>query len=98
MRWDKIVSQIHLILSFVNVALAAPAVVRHGHLDVAGAASEKRWSSSSDDGSKSTSSVSSTSLAGHAGEPLHLPSHSGGRGPILEPGSDSNLFGVVRRP
>ena len=42
MRRDKMVARILLILSAVNVALAAPAVVRQGLSDVVGAASEKR--------------------------------------------------------
>ena len=42
MRHDKIVAEVLLILSVVHVAVAAPAVVRQGHLDVGGARSEKR--------------------------------------------------------
>jgi hypothetical protein len=42
MRPDKIVARILLVFSVANVALAAPAVVRQRHLDVAKAASEKR--------------------------------------------------------
>ena len=42
MRQDKTFARIFLIFSFANVALAAPAVVRQRHLDVAKAASEKR--------------------------------------------------------
>ena len=42
MRRDQTFAQIFLILSVANVALAAPAVVRQRHLDVAEAASEKR--------------------------------------------------------
>ena len=96
MRRDRIVSRILLILSFVNASFAAPAVVRQGHLDVAGAASEKRWPSTSDDESGS-SSASSTSLAGHAGELLHLP-HSGGSWADTRARIRLDLFGVVRRP
>ena len=42
MRQDKTFARIFLIFSVANVALAAPAVVRQRHLDVAKAASEKR--------------------------------------------------------
>ena len=42
MHQDKTFAKIFLILSVANVALAAPAVVRQKHLDVAKAASEKR--------------------------------------------------------
>ena len=42
MRQDKIFARILLIFSIANVAIAAPAVVRQRHLDVAKAASEKR--------------------------------------------------------
>ena len=42
MRRDKIVARILLIFSITNVALAAPAVIREIHLDVAEVASEKR--------------------------------------------------------
>jgi hypothetical protein len=41
MRWDRIIARILLIFSVANVALAAPAVVRQRHLDVA-EASRKR--------------------------------------------------------
>jgi hypothetical protein len=41
MRQDKTFARIFLIFSVANVALAAPAVVRQRHLDVAKAASEK---------------------------------------------------------
>ena len=93
MRQDKIVTRIILIFSVVNVALAAPAVVRQGRPDpdVAGAASEKR--DGSDDESKLASSASSKSFAG---EPLYLP-HSGSwadtRARIR-----LDLLGAVRRP
>ena len=51
MRRDKIVVvRIILLLSIVNVALAAPAVVRQGHTDVTGAASEKRSKSGDEAG------------------------------------------------
>ena len=42
MRQDRIFARILLIFSVANVAIAAPAVVRQRHLDVAKAASEKR--------------------------------------------------------
>ena len=42
MRQDKTFARILLIFSVANLALAAPAVVRQRHLDVAKAASEKR--------------------------------------------------------
>ena len=42
MRQDKTVTRILLVLFVVNVALAAPAIVRQRHLDVAEAAPEKR--------------------------------------------------------
>jgi hypothetical protein len=45
MRQDKTIARILLISFVANVALAAPAVVRQRHLDVAKAASEKRASS-----------------------------------------------------
>ena len=63
MRQDRIVARILLIFSVVNVALAAPAVVRQGHPDMTRAASEKRYSTSDDE----------SQLAASAGEPLHLP-------------------------
>ena len=70
MHCDKITARILLVFSVVNVARAAPAVVRQGHPDpdVTGAASEKRYDS--DDESKLASPAFSTSFTG---EPLHLP-------------------------
>ena len=81
MRQDRIVARILLIFSVVNVALAAPAVVRQGHPDMARAASQKRYLTSDDE----------SQLAASAGEPLHLPdsgSWADTRARIL--------FGVVR--
>ena len=42
MHWDRTVARILLIVSFTNIALAAPAVVRPTHIGVAEAAPEKR--------------------------------------------------------
>ena len=49
MRQDKIIVRILLIFSFANIALAAPAVVRRRHMDVAEAASRSGKRGGSDD-------------------------------------------------
>ena len=68
MRPDRIVARILLVFSVANVALAAPAVVRQRHLDVAKAALEKRVPVSDNGGEVELGSPSSTTPLRPAGE------------------------------
>ena len=68
MRQDKTVARILLIISVANIALAAPAVERQRHLDVAKAASQKRGPPGSDNGETGDSPPESSS---------RMPSHDG---------------------
>jgi hypothetical protein len=68
MHRDKIIARILFIFSVANLALAAPAVVRQRHLDVAKAASQKRGPPGSGNGETGDSPPESSS---------RMPSHDG---------------------
>ena len=92
MRQDKMFARILLILLVANVTLAAPAIVRRRHLDVAKAASEKRAGSEDDPLDKSASGSVSEPMP-DLGSSGHL-SDSGSSGHLPDPtdfGSENYL-------
>ena len=64
MRRDRIITRILLILSITNVALAAPAVVRQGDLDVADAARKRGNEASQETVSEHMSELSGSADSG----------------------------------